>query len=195
MKPMDPDMKIKAALLVAMTACAFAAPAHALNCKAYKADFAQGQKDGTADAKESYPKDVNQHGYAASASDGLDGQCYRSAYNTAYDKAKKSAKGNAATPAPKGKKFTKNLFSPASGVICDTYGLKYCADGTGISASFTEQYLGPDAAKKLAEDMAGADMSSFVLSNKVECRVKENACFKSKGNSTIDPVFTKVLFP
>lgn len=175
-----------------------AADASALNCKAYKADFSQGQKDGAADARESYPKDVKQHGYVASANEGLDGQCYRSAYNAAYDKAKKGAKGasaGAATPAPKGRKFTKNLFSPASGVICDTYGLKYCADGTGISASFTEQYLGPDAAKKLAEDMAGADMSTFVLSNKIECRVKENACFKTKGGSVIDPVFTRVLFP
>ncbi len=175
-------------------------PAFALNCKAYKADFTQGQKDGAADAKESYPKDVSQHGYAASASDGMDGQCYRSAYNTAYDKAKKGSKGKAAAttaavPAPKGKKFTKNLFSPASGVICDTLGIKYCADGTGISASYTEQYLGPDAAKKLSQDMAGADMSSFVLSNRVECRTKESACFKSKGSSAIDPVFTKVLFP
>jgi hypothetical protein len=171
---------------------------YALNCKANKADFTQGQKHGAADAKESYPKDVSQHGYAASASDGMDGQCYRSAYNAAYDKAKKSAKGkSAAAPAaaPKGKKFTNYLFSPASGVICDTYGIKYCADGTGISASFTEQYLGHDASKKLAEDMAGADTSAFVLSNKIECRVKENACFKSKGGSTIDPVFTKILFP
>lgn len=141
---------------------------------------------------------MKQHGYAASASEGLDGQCYSRAYNAAYEKAKKGLKGNgggAAAPAPKGSKFTKNLFSPASGMICDTYGRKYCADGTGISASFTEQYLGPDAAKKLAEDMAGADTNTFVLSNKIECRVKENACFKGKGGSSIDPVFTKILFP
>jgi hypothetical protein len=189
-------MKSRIILLLALGASVFTAPAHALNCKAQKADFQQGQKDGAADARESYPKDVKQHGYAASASDGLDGQCYRSAYNAAYDKAKKGGKGAAVSaPAPKGRKFTKNLFSPASGVICDTYGVKYCADGTGISASFTEQYLGPEAAKKLAEDMAGADMSSFVLSNKIQCRVKENACFKGKGSSTIDPVFTKILFP
>ena len=128
----------------------------------------------------------------------MDGPCYRSAYNAAYDKVKKGAKGkpaSAAAPAPKGKKFTKYLFSPASGVICDTIGIKYCADGTGISATFTEQYLGPDAAKQLATDMAGADMSTFVLSNKIEYRVKENACFKSKNSKDIDPVFTKILFP
>lgn len=194
---MNGNKAIGFALLLALTPLN---PAIALNCKAYKADFTQGQKDGSADAKESYPKDASQHGYAASASDGIDGQCYRSAYNAAYDKAKKSAKGKpavaaAAAPVPKGKKFTKYLFSPASGVVCDTIGIKYCADGTGISAAFTEQYLGPDAAKQLATDMAGADFSTFVLSNKIECRVKENACFKSKNSKDIDPVFTKILFP
>jgi Fels-1 Prophage Protein-like len=97
--------------------------------------------------------------------------------------------------APKGKKFSKYLFSPATGVVCDTIGIKYCADRTGISAAFTEQYLGPDAAKQLATDMAGADFSTFVLSNKIGCRVKENACFKIKNSKHIDPVFTKILFP
>jgi hypothetical protein len=77
----------------------------------------------------------------------------------------------------------------------NTLGIKYCADGTGISASFTEQYLGPEAEKQLSQDMAGADMSTFVLSNRIECRTKENACFKSKGSSAIDSVFTRVLFP
>jgi hypothetical protein len=69
-------MKPWISLLLAVGISLFAAPAYALNCKAQNADFQQGQKDGAADAKESYPKDVNQHGYAASASDGLDGQCY-----------------------------------------------------------------------------------------------------------------------
>ncbi len=192
-------MNIRLLVIVAASFFVSTNAGHALNCKAFKADFTQGQKDGGADARESYPKDVSQHGYAASASDGMDGQCYRSAYNTAYEKAKKGAKGKATAmttaPAPKGKKFSKNLFSPASGVICDTIGIKYCADGTGISASYTEQYLGPDAARQLSQDMAGADMSTFVLSNRVECRTKENACFKSKGSSDINPVFTKLLFP
>jgi hypothetical protein len=86
-------MKARIFVLVAIGVCLFSVPAFALNCKAQKADFLQVQKDGAADAKESYPKDVSQHGYAASASDGLDGQCYRSAYIAAYDKAKKGAKG------------------------------------------------------------------------------------------------------
>lgn len=194
-------MKTRIYLLLAVSVSLFTAPAYALNCKAQKADFQQGQKDGTADAKESYPKDVNKHGYAASASDGLDGQCYRSAYNAAYDKAKKGVKGATSSagsaPAPKGKKFTKYLFSPASGVICDTLGMAYCADGTGISASFTEQYLGPDAAKKLSATMSGGDFdsSSFVMSNRIQCRTKEKACFKTKNGTVIDPVFTQLLFP
>lgn len=194
-------MKTRISLLLAVSVSLFAAPAYALNCKAQKADFLQGQKDGAADAKESYPKDLNQHGSAASASDGLDGQCYRSAYNAAYDKAKKSVKGATSSagsaPTPKGKKFTKYLFSPASGVICDTLGLAYCADGTGISASFTEQYLGPEAATKLSGEMNNGnfDASSFVMSNRVQCRTKEKACFKSKSGTVIDPVFTQLLFP
>jgi hypothetical protein len=194
-------MKIRNVLLLAACAGLVTTQAHALNCKKFKADFQQGQKDGAADAKESYPKDVNQHGYAASASDGLDGQCYRSAYNAAYDKAKKGVKGTAATtgsaPATKGKKFTKYLFSPAAGVICDTLGMAYCADGTGISASFTEQYLGAEAAKKLSAAMAGGDFdaSSFVMSNRIQCRTKEKACFKSKNGTVIDSVFTQILFP
>jgi hypothetical protein len=194
-------MKPRISLLLAVGVSLFAAPACALNCKAQKADFQQGQKDGAVDAKESYPKDVNQHGYAASASDGLDGQCYRCAYNAAYDKARKGVKGATSSagsaPAPKGKKFTKYLFSPASGVICDTLGLAYCVDGTGISASFTEQYLGPEAAKKLSGEMNSGsfDPSSFVMSNRIQCRTKEKACFKSKNGTVIDPVFTQLLFP
>jgi hypothetical protein len=93
------------ALILAICAGLVTTQAQALNCKKFKVDLQQGQKDGAADAKESYPKDVNQHGYAASASDGLDGQCYRSAYNAAYDKTKNGFKGAAATgsaPATKG---------------------------------------------------------------------------------------------
>jgi hypothetical protein len=84
-----------------------------------------------------------------------------------------------------------------SGVICDTLGMAYCADGTGISASFTEQYLGPEAAKKLSAEMNSGnfDASSFVMSNRIQCRTKEKACFKSKNGTVIDRVFTQIFFP
>lgn len=175
--------------------------AYALNCSNFKADFQQGQRDGASDARESYPKNTKQHGYPASASSGKDGNCYRAAYNAEYDKVIRGFKGagpaspSSAASTSKARTFTKNLFSPTPGVICDTFGIKYCADGTGISASYTQQYIGPDAARKLAQYMKGADTTSFVLSNKVECRVREGACFKGKGQRSIDPVFTKVLFP
>ena len=64
-------MKIRISVMLAVGVSLLATPSYALNCKKFKADFTQGQKDGAADAKESYPKDVKQHGYAASASDGL----------------------------------------------------------------------------------------------------------------------------
>jgi hypothetical protein len=84
-----------------------------------------------------------------------------------------------------------------SGVICDTLDMAYCADGTGISASFTEQYLGPEAAKKLSAEMNSGnfDASSFVMSNRIQCRTKEKACFKSKNGTVIDRVFTQIFFP
>ena len=190
------NTRMTLAILAVFSICA--GPSYAMDCSKHRAEFEQGQKDGAADAREGYPKNVHQHGYPASASDGKDGKCYRSAYKAAYDNAKNGSKGAAAAaaaPAPQGRTFTQYVFSPADGVICDTYGVKYCADGTGISASFTDEYLGPDAARKLGEYMAGADTSSFVLSNKIECRVKEKACFKGKGSMTIDPVFTRILFP
>lgn len=80
-------MKMRNVLLLAVCAGLVTTQTHALNRKKFKAGFEQGQKSGAADAKESYPRDVNQHGDAASTSDGLDGQCYRSASDAAYDKA------------------------------------------------------------------------------------------------------------
>jgi hypothetical protein len=39
------------------------------------------------------------------------------------------------------------------------------------------------------------DSSNFVLSNGVQCRVAEKACFKSKNSRTVDRAITRVLFP
>jgi hypothetical protein len=41
------------------------------------------------------------------------------------------------------------IFSPEKGVICDRRA-GYCADGTGISATWTAQHLGQKAAQDLA---------------------------------------------
>jgi Fels-1 Prophage Protein-like len=100
-------------------------------------------------------------------------------------------------PAQQGQRFGKSVYSPASGVICDTYGTAYCADGTGISMSYTEQYLGAAAVQKFTRMTSGGsfDSANFVLSNGVQCRVAEKACFKGKNSRTVDRAITRVLFP
>jgi hypothetical protein len=63
------------------------------------------------------------------------------------------------------------VFSPEQGVVCDREG-NFCADGTGISASWTDQYLGSEAARNLGE----VDTSEFVLHNGVMCTVETQSC-------------------
>lgn len=67
--------------------------------------------------------------------------------------------------------YGSGVFSPEPGVVCDREG-NFCADGTGISASYTEQYMGAEAAHNLGE----YDTSGFVLHNGVECIVQDQAC-------------------
>lgn len=67
--------------------------------------------------------------------------------------------------------YAAGVFSPETGVVCDRAG-NFCADGTGISATWTEQYLGAEA----AHNIANADQSEFVLANGVECIISDYAC-------------------
>ncbi|MCX7349710.1 MAG: YcgJ family protein [Alphaproteobacteria bacterium] len=67
--------------------------------------------------------------------------------------------------------YGSGVFSPEKGVICDREG-NFCADGTGISASWTEQYLGAEA----AHNIANADQSEWVYHNGVECILAAQAC-------------------
>ena len=67
--------------------------------------------------------------------------------------------------------YGSGVFSPEKGVICDREG-NFCADGTGISASWTEQYMGAEAAHKLGE----YDTTEFVLHNGVDCIVADQKC-------------------
>ena len=67
--------------------------------------------------------------------------------------------------------YGSGVFSPEKGVICDREG-NFCADGTGISASWTEQYLGAEA----AHNIANADQSEWVYHNGVECLLADQAC-------------------
>ena len=67
--------------------------------------------------------------------------------------------------------YGSGVFSPEQGVVCDREG-NFCADGTGISASWTEQYLGAEAARNLGE----YDTTEFILHNGVDCVVRDQKC-------------------
>lgn len=87
------------------------------------------------------------------------------------------------------------VFSPEKGVVCDRKA-GFCADGTGISMSWTEKYLGNEAAAKFAKRMdANYDITWFVFSNGVECKTAQRACYKQKGSDKKAHGITKALFP
>jgi hypothetical protein len=67
--------------------------------------------------------------------------------------------------------YGQGVFSPERGVVCDREG-NFCADGTGISASWTDQYMGSEAARNLGE----YDTTEFVLHNGVMCTVDTQSC-------------------
>lgn len=67
--------------------------------------------------------------------------------------------------------YGSGVFSPEPGVVCDREG-NFCADGTGISGFYTEQYMGAEAAHNLGE----YDTSEFILHNGVACIVMDQTC-------------------
>jgi len=88
------------------------------------------------------------------------------------------------------------VYAPTRGVLSDKPA-GFCADVTGVSATWTEQYLGAAAAHKLAvmmTDPAGFDGSAFGFSNRVYCDTKTRVCTKSKISTQVDQAATKVLF-
>ena len=92
--------------------------------------------------------------------------------------------------------YSESVFSPERGVICDTYGTAYCADGTGISMSWTEKFLGPNAVTAFVKMTEGADFdeTEFVLSNGVHCKTKINACFTQKNGTEIHEAITQRIW-
>jgi hypothetical protein len=92
--------------------------------------------------------------------------------------------------------YSKNVFSPERGVICDTYGTAYCADGTGISMSWTEKFLGPKAVTAFAKMTEGGDFdeTEFVMSNGVHCKTKINACFTQKNGTEMHEAITQRIW-
>lgn len=88
------------------------------------------------------------------------------------------------------------VFSPTQGVLCDRPA-GFCADGTGVSASWTQQYLGAAAAHQLSQKMLGSprfDESVFTLSNRVRCSVQAQVCTRGPTGNEIEAKATRVLF-
>jgi hypothetical protein len=63
-------------------------------------------------------------------------------------------------------------YSPVPGVVCDAK-YKFCADGTGLSATWTKQLLGYKAAKRTF----GKNQSKFTFSNGVTCATIIRNCW------------------
>jgi hypothetical protein len=85
--------------------------------------------------------------------------------------------------------YGSGVFSPEQGVVCDREG-NFCADGTGISASWTEQFMGAEA----AHNIANADQSEFVLHNGVECIVANQACLHHGKADKASKKIQKMVF-
>jgi hypothetical protein len=64
--------------------------------------------------------------------------------------------------------FGSGDFSPERGVICHCEG-NFCAEGTGISTSWTEQFMGAET----AYNIANAEQSEWVYHNGVDCTLAD----------------------
>jgi hypothetical protein len=85
--------------------------------------------------------------------------------------------------------YGSGVFSPEKGVICDREG-NFCADGTGISASWTERYMGAEAARKLGE----VDTSEFILHNGVSCVIADQTCSHRGQTDKASKKIQKMVF-
>jgi hypothetical protein len=95
----------------------------------------------------------------------------------------------------KQKDFGDGIYSPEKGVICDSKG-GYCADGTGISMSWTGKFLGNDAVTKFSKMIEGGkfDATVFTMSNGVHCDTGKQKCFKTKNSNEVAEHITKRLY-
>ena len=91
--------------------------------------------------------------------------------------------------------LSEGIFSPEKGVICDKKA-GFCADGTGISMSWTEKHLGAAAVHAFSKNIEGGkfDSTDFVFSNGHRCKVQEQKCYKEKFGTEVAPTMTKILF-
>ncbi|MCX7300877.1 MAG: YcgJ family protein [Rhodobacterales bacterium] len=77
--------------------------------------------------------------------------------------------------------YANGVFSPEPGVVCDREG-NWCADGTGLSASWTETYMGAEA----AHDIAEAAQGEFTFSGDIHCVISDATCMNMDGSVATD---------
>ena len=88
----------------------------------------------------------------------------------------------------------KSVYSPIQGVVCDKKA-GFCADSYGISAGYTDEYLGQGAGDKFFS-RAGSnfDTTIFGMSNRVYCDSNARTCYEDKLKDKVDHYFTNKLY-
>jgi len=190
-------------ILIALSLLAFApvAPVLANDCKDHQAAYEAGVTDGRMDGSRGASENPTRHRDVGKKHPNRQ-RCYEQGYRIGYSNA--SADANRAwsgthsesyAPTAGPKEFSGGVYSPAQGVICDRKA-GYCADGTGISMGFTEQYLGHDAMQRFSKQIEGVDFDTtvFVMSNGVKCDAGQQKCFESKFSNEVADDVTRRLF-
>jgi uncharacterized protein YecT (DUF1311 family) len=88
------------------------------------------------------------------------------------------------------------VYSPDYGVVCDKKA-GFCADREGIALGFTKVYLGEANADKFLKILSSPsfDKTRFTMSNGVYCDAPLRKCYNNKWKESVDPYWTKRLFP
>ena len=93
------------------------------------------------------------------------------------------------------KKHSGSVYFPEHGILCDKKA-GFCADRSGISIGFTQEYLGEAAANKFANliEKHNMDTSSYTLSNGIYCDSHTKKCYNNKWKDKVDSHYTNKLF-
>jgi len=108
----------------------------------------------------------------------------------------KKALGNSHQSGHSSKKSHKgSVYSPEHGILCDKKS-GFCADKSGISIGFTQEYLGEASANKFANliEKHHMDTASYTLSNGIYCDSHTRKCYNNKWKEKVNSHYTNMLF-
>lgn len=124
-------------------------------------------------------------------------QCTVSKFDSTVDAAHTQALfGRSAPAAPASAAAMKGaVFSPETGILCDKR-VGICADSSGISMAFTQQFLGDRAQQKQMALMkqGGYNQTYFILSDGVACNTADKKCYVGEFDSMVAGAHTRALF-